>query len=220
MKKRQSIRSRVQIIVMLISVLALICTSIIGIVSMRSIRNRAADDITSQSRDKLLAQLSDKSELAEETLGKYASDINYFTDYLHRLYVHPEQYVPREIEPTSEKNAGINVIQIAYGSEDVYWDDIKDSAMLLANAEDIFRPIIEEEDSKITAIYLSEVSGYALSFDAQSDIKPQDEHAVFPIFEAYWYKQAGDRGNGYGILRCHGRCSRSRSDHHLRSAFL
>ncbi len=186
-KKRVSIRSRVFRMVMIIVTASLLIMSIVGIVSMLRIRNISSDALQTMTEENILQTVTGKSDLADTELGTYENYINQFAVFLHELYLHPEDYVDKEVPPLDAKNAGILTMQRVPASEDVDQAAIDEEALLLANVEQILYPVMSEENSVIAAVYLGTEKGEILCYDTQSDIKPG---TPYNYFESSWYTKA------------------------------
>ena len=186
-KKRVSIRRRVFRMVMIIVTASLLIMSIVGIVSMLRIRNISSDALKEMTEENILQTVVGKSNLADSELGTYEDYINEFATFLHELYLHPEDYVDKEVPPLDAKNAGILTMQRVPASEDVDQSVIDEEALLLANVEQILYPVMSDENSVIAAVYLGTENGQILCYDTQSDIKPG---TPYNYFESTWYTKA------------------------------
>lgn len=196
-RKRKPIRQRVRRVVLLITIISLVLTSVVGLVSMLRIRNQSEAALVAETQQNLTNIVADKAELANSEFGKYADQTRLFADYLHELYANPELYVPREVQPTDPKNAGIYITQIGYtaeGYENRNEESMIEERELLANLEDLLRPVMTTEGSDIVAIYYGTVNGQILCFDNQSDNKPP-EGTAFPFTETVWWQAAEAAGD-------------------------
>lgn len=186
-KKRMSIQTKVFRMVMVIVTVSLLITTVLAILCMTLIQktsSRALQEMTEQS---ILQTVSGKSNLTDSELGQYKDYINDFATFLHELYVHPENYVEKEVPPLDAKNAGKLIMQRVPATEDVDQSVIDEESLLLSNVEQILYPVMSDEGSVIAAVYLGTEKGEILCYDTQSDIKPG---TPYNYFESNWYKKA------------------------------
>ena len=134
--------------VMIIVTASLLIMSIVGIVSMLRIRNISSDALKEMTEENILQTVVGKSNLADSELGTYEDYINEFATFLHELYLHPEDYVDKEVPPLDAKNAGILTMQRVPASEDVDQSVIDEEALLLANVEQILYPAMNHGVSR------------------------------------------------------------------------
>ena len=172
---------------MIIVTVSLLITSVLGILCMMLIQRtstRALQEMTEQS---ILQTVSGKSDLTDSELGRYEDYSREFASFLHELYVHPEDYVEKEIPPLDAKNAGKLTMQSVPANEDVDQSVIDEESKLLANVEQILYPVMSDEDSVIAAVYLGTEKGEILCYDTQSDIKTGEP---YNYFDSSWYTKA------------------------------
>ena len=83
--KRKPIRKKIQSIVLLISIIALVLTSVVGLFSMLMIKSDSEIALTNQMEQNLNNIVSDKAALADSELGKFSGYIKEFADYAKNL---------------------------------------------------------------------------------------------------------------------------------------
>ena len=190
-EKRLSVRHKLRRIVLLTAFASLVLTSIVGTLSMLRIRNQSESALIAESSQTLINLVTDKAKIANVEFGRYAQITQLFADYLHELYLHPENYKPKTVVPTDPKNAGTFLFQAgaSFDFDDFYGNpELKQERELLANIEDVFYPLIVAPDSKISTIYFGLKSGQILCYDDQSDNKPPVD-VTYPYQKTAWYSK-------------------------------
>ena len=190
-KKRIPIRRRVQIAVLLTSIISLLLINLVGLFSMFRIRKLSEDALTVRTTQNVSDLANSKAELAEAELNSFAGTVNRLAEYIHGLYDSPERYQPREVLPPSSRNAGILVMQRGFLSEDIALSDVQGELELLGNTEQVFRPVMEGADGLVSTIYISTESGLMISYDAGSDVAGIEEGSeiYYNYKETIWYQQ-------------------------------
>ena len=186
MKKPKSIRDKIFMMVLLISMFALLFTGVIGVINMQRIRDDSSEELTNTMKQNLTNIVNDKIEFANLQLEGYLSDISNVAEYAHRLYLHPENYEKREVAPTSAENKGIFIMQKCLVNDEMTWDMVIDEVNILANVQDIMHPTLTLSNGYITCFNLGTESGFILSYDDQSDIKIG--FSSYNYKESAWYK--------------------------------
>lgn len=210
-KKRRPIRKKVQTMVLVISVAALLLTSLISVFSMLTIQNRVLSDgkelgdtAATNSESALLAQMeqnlldivSSKANLADSELGGFSGYIGQFSAYAEGLYEKSSAFVPVEVLPPYKENKGINKMQRYLANEEIALDDVRGEINLLGNLEHVFSPIINAESEMITTIYIGTESGFMLSYDSRSDLGDvtDSDEEYYDYFDSTWYTTAKESG--------------------------
>ena len=100
-QKRQSIRQKMQRIVLIISIAGLLLTSTVGVFSMLRIKGDSEAALISQMNQNLLRVVQDKASLADSELEKYAGYILDFSagHRQHRQYDYNHLHRHRERIP-------------------------------------------------------------------------------------------------------------------------
>ena len=188
-KKRKPIRKRIQIMVLMISVISLLLISSIGVFSMLKIRKDSENALITQMEQNLSNIVNSKSSLATADLNKYSSFVNQFAAYIHTLYENPSNYAPKAIVPPDEKNAHSYSMQRYLANEDILLEDVIGEISLLGNLQEIWDPVIRSNSDMITTLYLGTKSGFLLSYDNRADLGIQQGsfESHYNFFNSSWY---------------------------------
>ena len=191
-KKRKPIRQRVQLMVLLISVAALIVTSVVGVVSMLRIKNDSELALIGQMEQNLKNIVISKASQAESELGKYAAYVSDFASYIQSLYENPQAYVPAEVLPPDAANANVYTMQRYLVSEDMAYEDVRVEVELLGNLKHIWEPVVEDNSDIISTIYVGTESGFHISYDPRSDLGVIEGsyESYYDYFDSSWYSSA------------------------------
>lgn len=210
-KKRRPIRRKVQGMVLLISVAALLLTSAVSIFSMLKIQNDVLSDgkelganAAANSEEALLALMeqnlldivSSKAKLADSELGKFSGYIGQFAAYAETLYKDTSSFVPVEVLPPDKNDKGRLTMQRYLADTNVHLSDVESEMNLLGNLEYVFEPVITSEADMITTIYIGTESGFMLSYDSRADLGDTTEslEEYYDYHDATWYTEAKTSG--------------------------
>ena len=190
--KRKPIRKKIQSIVLLISIIALVLTSVVGLFSMLMIKSDSEIALTNQMEQNLNNIVSDKAALADSELGKFSGYIKEFADYANWLYQHPDSFVDKDVLPPDAKNAGKFSMQRYLTTENISVDSIKNELSLLGNLEQIWNPVISANSEMITTIYIGTESGFMISYDPNADLGVTEGsfESYFNYYESSWFVDA------------------------------
>ena len=190
--KRKPIRKKIQSIVLLISIIALVLTTVVGLFSMLMIKSDSEVALTNQMEQNLNNIVSDKAALADSELGKFSGYIKEFADYANWLYKHPDSFVDKEVLPPDAKNAGKFSMQRYLTTENISIDSIKNELSLLGNLEQIWNPVISANSEMITTIYIGTESGFMISYDPNADLGVTEGsfESYFNYYESSWFVDA------------------------------
>ncbi len=206
-KKRNSIRTRLRRMVLILCVTSLAVSGAVGLTGLFTVRGRvlsdsrdlggtaaqtSADALLSQMKQNLLRVVTDNASLADVELGRFREQVEMFALYISGLYEHPQQYVPHDVPIPDAANAGVNTMQRVLATEDVKVPDILDEMELLGNVEQIFDPVISENPDTIATIYLGTKSGVMISYDKYSDSAATGGESYYDFFQSRWYPTARD----------------------------
>ena len=191
-KRRKPIRSRVRMMVTIISVLSLLLAGFGSVFVLLRITVTSEEALRGSTMQNVANLAVSKSELADAELNLYRDTIDKLADYIHDLYVHPSRYIPREVLPPSKANAGVFVLQRGFVSEDVGLEDVRGEMELMSNVEQVFQPVLLTSRQQVATIYLGTESGFMLSYDASSDVGGNEEGSeiYYNYLESDWYPQA------------------------------
>lgn len=190
--KRRPIRKQVQTIVLLISVVSLLLTSLIGTFSMLKIKNDSEASLVSQVEQHLNSITNNKASLANAALGKFSGYVGDFAAYIHDLYSHPDRFVPKEVLPPDADNAGIYSMQRYLATEDMDYEDVAEEISLLGNLEHIWEPVISDNGSLISTIYVGTETGFHIAYDPRADLGVMEGsyESYYDYFDSSWYTDA------------------------------
>ena len=193
--KRRPIRTKVQNMVLMISIVALLITSAVGIVSMMRIQKDSESALTSQMEQNLDTITRNKATLADSELGKFSGYVQNFADYIHGLYTNPAGYVNHEVLPPKEENAGVFVIQRTLRDKAVNVSEVMEEMNLLGNLEQIWAPVLLSNKGVITVIYIGTESGFLLGYDNQSELSAEGGKDIYYDYsKSEWYNLAKKTG--------------------------
>lgn len=201
---RVPIRLRIQKVVLLISTAALIITASVGLFSILRLRGQAlssgkklGDTAAADSGQALLTQMekslsdivSSKARLADAKLEKFSDYVSSFSTYITTLYRDPDTVLPLSVLPPDAANKDVLAMQRNLENTSVAYQDVADEIALLGNVVKIFDPVIRQEASMITTIYLGTESGFLLSYDKYSHTADTGlEEEYYPFFSSSWYR--------------------------------
>ena len=206
-KKRNSIRTRLRRMVLILCVTSLAVSGTVGLAGLFAVRGRVLSDsrglgstaaqtseeaLLSQMKQNLLRVVTDKASLADVELGRFREQIETFANYISALYENPERYVPRDVPIPDAANAGVNTMQRVLATEDVSITEIREEMELLGNVEQIFDPVISQNPDTIATIYLGTKSGVMISYDKYSDSAATGGESYYDFFSSNWYPTARD----------------------------
>ena len=193
--KRRTIRRKVQNMVLMISIAALIITSIVGIISMMRIQYDSENALIKQMEQNLNNITVSKSGLADSELGKFSEYISNFAIYINDIYSFPSDFVSRDVKPPLSENAGIFVIQRMLRDENVKLDDVYGEISMFGNLEEIWGPVMKLNNGTITTIYAGTESGFLVGYDDQSELGADNGKDIYYDYtQANWYKLAKSEG--------------------------
>ena len=190
-QRRFSIKTQIRSTFISIMGLALLVTTIVGSISMLRIRQDAADALRMRMENNLTNTVNIKAEVANAELERYVGYANVLSYYLNMLYSYPDDYPPYEVLPPSKADHDVYTMKRYLAKPDMKYEDVKEECELLANAEDVFKPIALENEDEIVAIFYSTETGIQISFDADSEVTAHDDRSevYFDYFDRPWYKK-------------------------------
>ncbi len=194
--KRKPIRQRVQLIVMQIAVIALLTASLIGVVSMLRIKNQSEEALTANVESQMFSLVTERANAADIQLNQYGTTIDRIADYIHRLYTNSAEFIPVTVMPPLAENGGKLSLQRALTSTDVTLENVGEELELLGNVGNVFRTVIEDENSLVTSIYIGSASGFMIAYDRNADLSanPDNSEVYFDYTESTWYTGAIEIG--------------------------
>ena len=145
--------------------------------------------------ESIQSQANDKALMAEQKLSAYSDASQYAASYATSLYQRAAEYPEREVDRPHPENAGKWVMMRTLASEDITYEDVRKTSALLGNMEDVFAPIIENNEN-IATIYIGTEDGLLVSYDTHSDDGDPDNESYFEFRERPWYDM-GRNADGY-----------------------
>ncbi len=193
---RKPIRKRVRSIVFRVSVIALTLASAVGLYSMFSIRDTSSDALRHQLEVNLTNTIADKAALADAQFGKFAEYLNNFAMFIHDLYMHPQNYVNREVLPPDAANQGVLTMQRYLRDNSVQIEDVQRELMLMGNLEPLWNAAMAQNENIITTIYIGTESGLHIAYDPSSELGVEEGSAEshFDYTGSDWYVKARELG--------------------------
>jgi sigma-B regulation protein RsbU (phosphoserine phosphatase) len=208
--KSLSIRRKVQLIVLIISLIALLFAAIIGIVSMLTIQRdvlsgsealgdhaalKSEEALTKQMENSLTDIAKSKAELADAKLGKFLSYTSMFADFTEEIYKNPDAFVPLDVLPPDKDNTGVLSMQRYLRDESVSPEAVLPQINLLGNLVNVFDPVMKENSDVITTIYIGTEQGFLISYDDRADLGDTDSiEEYYDFSDSSWYSLAKKSG--------------------------
>ena len=199
---RSSVTKIITFITLTFSMLTLVSSTIVFLVSIHFIRNSSVENsqklgenasmttMTALMNDlekTITDQVKDKSLLTEQKLEAYSDSTLNAAFFAHALFENSGSYPKKEVEPSLSKNAGKWVMQRNLANRSIHYEDVKAECELLGNMEDVFKPIVQNNDN-IATIYLGTEDGLMVSFDPYSDSGGTVGEGYYEHREAQWYQ--------------------------------
>ena len=190
-KPRRPIRKKLQKMMLLISMIAIVITSVAGILSMIRIQGNSESALTRQMEINLKDIVSDRAALADSELEKYSNYIKNFADYLHGIYSHPDKFIRYDVQPPREVNRGFIVLQRSLKNPETKIENIYDELSLLGNISPFWDTVLRANQNLIGTIYAGTESGFLMSYDDKTEPESGDGVDIyFDHTSREWYKLA------------------------------
>ncbi len=176
---------------LLISMIAIVITSVAGILSMIRIQGNSESALTRQMEINLKDIVSDRAALADSELEKYSNYIKNFADYLHGIYSHPDKFIRYDVQPPREVNRGFIVLQRSLKNPETKIENIYDELSLLGNISPFWDTVLRANQNLIGTIYAGTESGFLMSYDDKTEPESGDGVDIyFDHTSREWYKLA------------------------------
>ncbi|MBR4901359.1 MAG: SpoIIE family protein phosphatase [Victivallales bacterium] len=191
--KRTSIKSRMQQMVLQISIAAILLTSIVGIVTMLKIRKVSENALLVQMENAMGDVTSNRAQRADLQLNVFTGYISRCVSYIEALYDSPQNFAKRPVLPPDASKKGVYSMQRYPASKDVKLSTIADELALLGNLESVWFPMMEKDGAMITTVYVGTESGFLISYDKNADIaefEAGEKESYFDFFKQSWYQDA------------------------------
>ena len=189
-KTRRPIRRKIQSMVLLISIIALLMTSITGIISMLLIRNNSESALIHQMEQNLYNIASNKAEFATIGIKMYSDYVIEFSRFLNILYKTSQDYLPVEVHRYDPANVGKYTMQLDTAGPEVKLEEISEELGLLGNIQKIWEPIITAKEDIITTVYFGTERGFLVAYDKGTGGEEANDIEYYNIFESLWYTKA------------------------------
>ncbi len=199
--KRRPIRRQVQRMVLTLCVAALVVTGMLwagSLVTLRDTVQRDSQDLgesaaaaggealLDQMEQNLLRAAQAEAEMADRRFIKFADYTSQFAFYARRIYEEPEAYLPRDVHEAGEESSYHYVLQMSFADESVAREDVEEEMGLLANLVHVWQPVITDNDSIISTIYMATETGFMLTYEAA----PNATAEYYDYFDSIWYTAA------------------------------
>ena len=197
--KRSSVSKKMIFNTLTFTMITLVVTSVICLVAIGFIKGTAVESsaelgenasntskmaMINQLEDSISTQAKDKSLMAEEKLMLYSDAVTEMSSFAHSLYERKGEYPSREVPEPKVENDGKWVMQRTLANEDVNYSELQDESILLGNMQDIFVPIVKNNEN-ISTIYMGTEDGLMVSYDTGS--KSAVEMGYYEFRESGWY---------------------------------
>ena len=189
--KRTSIKNQIRKLIIFTAAMALVFTSLSGIISMFNIRGQSAKSLTDQLEETVDVVVDGKSNLAESRLGLYADYITTLSELITDMYAHPDAYVHNEVLPPDARKENILSMQRYFTSTDVKREDVLEELGLFGSLESLWDSIISEHEAVVTNIYLA-TDDLMICCDKNANLAvlEPDGESYYDYRDMDWYKSA------------------------------
>ena len=191
--KKSSIKRRIQQMVLLISIAAILLTSAVGLIAMLNIRKVSEMALLDQMENGLGDITRNRAHRASLQLNVYTGYISRCVSYIEMLYASSENFAKRPVLPPDKSKKGVYSMQRYPATKDISLDAISNELALLGNLEAIWHPIMEKDGEMITTVYVGTESGFLISYDKNADIAEFNDgetESYFDFFKQSWYQNA------------------------------
>ena len=209
---RSSVSRKLVNMTLLICMGALAVSTVVCLTSIQKIRKTTVEDSVNLGQDaaetsetalieELEAELNqaarDKAKLAEAKLSAYMSSVGYAASYAETLLANPENYGDRESMYPLAENGGKWTMQRCLANESITYEEVRTENALFGNMEDVFAPIIENNEN-ISTIYIGMEDGLLISYDPNSDSADNGGETYYEFRDSEWYL-LGKETEGYAF---------------------
>ena len=191
-EKRRPLRQRIQVIVLLISMLAVVVVGAIAVASMENIKNKSEQSLLEQMTLNMQNIVTDKVKIADLELEKFREYIKRDSRFLELVYNHPEDFAARNILPPDLSAEDRYTMQRYYATSDVDKAAVREEMSMLGNIESIWTPMMERDGEVICTVYIGTETGFMLSYDKNANLAEleSDGESYYNYFDSYWYTKA------------------------------
>ncbi len=146
----------------------------------------SAGALLKQMEHNLLRAAESEAEMADRRFIKFADYTSQFAFYAHRIYEEPEAYVPQEVLSAGEESDYHYLLQLSFADRSVTREDIEEEMGLLANLVHVWQPVITDNDSIISTIYVATETGFMITYEAAPNVTSE----YYDYFHSVWYEAA------------------------------
>ncbi|MDR1663860.1 MAG: SpoIIE family protein phosphatase [Clostridiales bacterium] len=210
-RKRFSIQKKIQMVILVISIIALLLATAVGISSMLNIRrevlagneslgekfgNDTEDRSIIEEESAYINEVYDNALLADASFNKFVDYVSMFAKYAESLYAAPGDFVPVDVPPPDKANENILSLQRVLLDESIAAGDVMDELGLLGNLRYVFDPFIRENKQLIATLYAGTESGVLVSYDDTAHLadSPGSYEEYYDFKTAEWYTLAKESG--------------------------
>ena len=196
-EKRVPIRKRVLLLVLQTILLAVLATSITGILYMRWMKHSSEAALTRQLESNLKNIVEQKAVFADARLEHYEKYIEFVTDYIEGMYSDESEMVKRGKMFYAPQDTKEYALTRAFASEETDPEDFTDQLLFFSNLEQIWEPIARGNENLISTVYAGTKDGLLSSYDRWSylSVPPEGSELIYDYFQSGWYTQ-GLKENG------------------------
>lgn len=171
---------------LVISMLALVVSTIICISAISSIRTTAVEKSMMLGQD--VADVSEMALLAEAKLKAYISSAQYASEFASALYSNPSDYTEKEVMYPVKENIGIWAMQRIIADKSISYSDVEEENKLLGNMETVFSSITEHSEN-VSTIYIGTETGIIISYDPNSEYAELGVENYYDFRKSDWYTE-------------------------------
>ena len=189
--KRTSIKNQIRKLIIFTAAMALVFTSLSGIISMYNIRGQSAKSLTDQLEETVDVVINGTSSLADSRLGLYADYITTLSELITDMYARPDAYVHKEVLPPDASKENILSMQRYFTTHEVKRENVLEELGLFGSLEALWNSIISEHEDVITNIYLA-TDDLMICCDRNANLAElePDGESYYDYRNMEWYRNA------------------------------
>jgi len=192
-KKRVSIRKRLHMIVITISMSALIFTCVLGVGIMSTIRKQSDTALARETETNLKSIVANKAGIINAQLLGYKEYAMAYAGFLSELHAHPENHIPRDRWQSRDTSSDAReyFVGVLRRSEEIRIEDYMDEISLESNVEDLLYPVVSDPSSHVAAVYWGNRNGLLMGYDRPEDKPPAD--FIYDFWQIPWYMECSEK---------------------------
>ncbi|MCR5101921.1 MAG: SpoIIE family protein phosphatase [Butyrivibrio sp.] len=192
--KRIPILSRLRISVAIILIIGLSISILTGIFGIFDVSKYTIDKTRNDTKDRIEGVLDDKLEICTLQLSYYANYAKEFATFINNLYIDPDKYISDEIRVNISSNNGIYSKTRYFLDESVDYDSVFNEIIMMNTLEDLWKPILENDDQIMKSLYIATESGFMEIYRKNQYYTPTGKDDYYNYKERPWYKKAKEAG--------------------------